>query len=205
MSWVLDLCSGLGGASEAFANSPHWRVIRIENNEKLASVPHTRILDVTQWLNWLPGVIDELGPPTLIIAAPPCTEFSRAYNAPREVARREGWDFEPDMSIVTSCLDIIEWCLAQGTHWWIVENVIGSIPDFHPHLQEPRQIIGPFVLWGVFPYLPLRGQDFKSHKSNQDVWSSDPLRANKKAKWPIEVSQELHDAITWQQTLFQWC
>ena len=80
MSWVLDLCSGLGGASEAFANSPHWRVIRIENNEKLASVPHTRILDVTQWLDWLPALIDEMGPPTWIIAAPPCLQFSRGYS-----------------------------------------------------------------------------------------------------------------------------
>ena len=41
--WVLDLCSGLGGASEAFVNHPHWEVIRIENNELLADVPHTRL------------------------------------------------------------------------------------------------------------------------------------------------------------------
>ena len=38
--WVLDLCSGLGGASEAFVKDPYWDVVRIENNPELAHVPH---------------------------------------------------------------------------------------------------------------------------------------------------------------------
>ena len=204
VKWALDLCSGLGGASEAFCHSPHWRVIRVENNEKLAHVPHTWILDVKDWKNWLPAMLAEYGPPYLIIAAPPCTEFSRGYNAPREIARREGWDYNPDMSIFNACLEIIEECQSHGNHWWVLENVIGAIPDFSPQLGDPRQIIGPFVLWGVFPHLPLDSREFRAHKAGQDVWSSDPLRANKKAKWPIEVSQELLDAINYQQTLSYW-
>lgn len=201
MHWVLDLCSGLGGASEAFVNSPHWRVQRVENNEKLSTVPYTAILDVTQWMDWLPTMIESNGYPTLIIAAPPCREFSRGYNAPREIARRAGWEYQPNTEILESCLSIIEYCQNLGTHWWIVENVIGAIPDFGKYLREPKQIVGPFVLWGVFPYLPLNSRDFKNHKSHYDVWSTDPLRANKKAKWPIELSQELHDAVSWQSTL----
>ena len=55
--WVLDLCSGLGGASEAFANHPHWEVVRIENNEEVGIIPHTRFLDVQHWLDWLPGIV----------------------------------------------------------------------------------------------------------------------------------------------------
>jgi len=204
MKWVLDLCSGLGGASEAFVNDPHWRVIRIENNEKLASVPHTRILSVLEWKSWLPQLLDEAGYPWLIIAAPPCTQFSRAYGAPREVARREGWDYEPDMSILEACIDIIQYCQNQGTHWWIIENVIGAIPDFGKYLREPRQIIGPFVLWGVFPYMNLKSAGIRGHKSREDTWSTDPLRSNKRAKWPIEISQELLDGVNWQQTLSYW-
>jgi hypothetical protein len=149
-------------------------------------------------------MIERYGYPTLIIAAPPCREFSRGFNAPREVARRAGWEFNPCTEILESCLSIIEYCKNQGTHWWIVENVIGAIPDFGKYLREPKQIIGPFVLWGVFPYMNLNSRDFKDHKASQDVWSSDPLRANKKAKWPIELSQELHDAVTWQSTLIQF-
>lgn len=204
MKWVLDLCSGLGGASEAFVHSPHWRVIRIENNEKLAHVPATRILDVKKWREWLIPLVDELGAPHLIIGAPPCREFSTAYSAPKEIARRAGWDYNPDMSILESVLEAIDFCSRQGTHWWILENVIGAIPDFAPYVYEPRQIIGPFVLWGVFPHLPLNSRNFKGHKARQDVWSRDPLRANKKAKWPIELSQELLDAVNYQQTLTYW-
>jgi len=205
MKWILDLCSGLGGASEAFCHSPLWRVIRIENNEKLAHVPHTRILDVTRWNEWLPDIIEEYGPPHLILAAPPCRDFSTAYGAPRMIAKREGWAFEPDMSIFNACIDVIEHCHNLGTHWWVLENVIGAIPYFSPIIGDPRQIIGPFILWGVFPRLPLNHAEFKGHKAAADVWSSDPLRANKKAKWPIEVSQELLDAINYQQTLSYWC
>lgn len=204
MKWVLDLCSGLGGASEAFMNTPHWRVIRVENNEKLASVSSTWILDVKDWKNWLPAMLSEHGPPSIVLAAPPCREFSRGFNAPREIARRENWDFQPDMSILEACLEIISACRELGTHWFVVENVVGAIPDFHPYLQEPRQIIGPFVLWGVFPFIHLRGRDFKDHKSRNEVWSSDPLRANKRAKWPIELSESLLDGIQWQQTLNHW-
>lgn len=204
MKWVLDLCSGLGGASESFLFTPNWRVVRVENNPELAHVEYTRLLDVNEWMDWLPGMIAEWGPPHLVIAAPPCTQFSRGYSSPREIARREGWDYQPDMTVLESCLEIIEHCQMHGTHWWIVENVIGAIPDFAKYLEEPRQIIGPFVLWGVFPYLNLRSRDFKNKKSKQDVWSSDPLRSNKKAKWPIELSQEVLDGVQWQNTLIQW-
>jgi len=37
---VLDLCSGLGGFSEAFLTAGH-DVLRIENNPLLADVPNT--------------------------------------------------------------------------------------------------------------------------------------------------------------------
>ena len=40
---MLDLFSGLGGASEAMlANG--WEVLRIENNPELALVPNTKIM-----------------------------------------------------------------------------------------------------------------------------------------------------------------
>ena len=78
--WVLSLCSGLGGQCEAFVQHPLWEVVRIENNPILADVPHTRLLDVNHWLDWLPGLVLEMGcNPSLIIAAPDCTEFSRGY------------------------------------------------------------------------------------------------------------------------------
>ena len=35
MKIFVDLCCGLGGASEAFQQDPDWLVIRIDNNEDL--------------------------------------------------------------------------------------------------------------------------------------------------------------------------
>ena len=49
---VWDLCSGLGGWTEAFAQSD-WVVIRIEINRDLEYVPFTRIWDVKQWMDWI--------------------------------------------------------------------------------------------------------------------------------------------------------
>ena len=65
---ILDLCSGLGGWSEAFV-STNWNVIRIENNPDLAYVPFTLTLDVLKWEEW----IDDIPTVDVIVASPPCT------------------------------------------------------------------------------------------------------------------------------------
>ena len=200
--WVLDLCSGLGGASEAFANHPHWEVVRIENNELLADVPHTRLLEVQHWLDWLPGIVLEMGStPDLIIAGPPCLGFSTAYNAPKSIAQRAGIPYEPDTDLVEDCIEIIEF---YQPSYWIIENVSGSVNDLKVHLGDYKQKVGPFFLWGKFPHISLQ-PGWTHSKFDNDVWSSDPLRANKRAKWPLEVSQALLDAIMTQSTLARWC
>ena len=206
MVWILDLCSGLGGASEAFTKHPHWEVVRIENNEKLASVPHTRILDVQHWIDWLPGLLLEMGgPPSLVIAGPPCVGFSNAYSSPRSIARREGIPYEPDMGIVEDCIDIIDHIRSiEPNLYWVIENVAGAVNDFKIHLGEFRQKIGPFCLWGIFPHIALPPY-WKHSKYDGDSWSSDPLRANKRALWPLEVSQALLESVMTQSTLSRWC
>ena len=202
MMWILDLCSGYGGASEAFANHPHWEVIRIENNVLLADVPHTRLLEVQHWLDWLPGIILEMGGnPDLIVAGPPCTQFSNAYSSPRSIARREGIPYEPSTDLVEDCIEIIEYC---NPPYWLIENVSGAVNDLKVHLGNYKQKIGPFFLWGKFPHLSLQ-PDWTHSKYNNDTWSSDPLRANKRAKWPLEVSESLLDSVMTQSSLADWC
>lgn len=200
--WVLDLCSGLGGASEAFANNPHWEVVRIENNEKVGIIPHTRFLDVNHWLDWLPGLILEMGGrPDVVIAGPPCVYFSTAYHSPKSIARREGIPYEPPTDTVEDCIDIIQYI--QPTYW-LIENVSGAVNDFKVHLGDYRQRVGPFFLWGKFPHISM-SPDWKHSKTENDVWSSDPLRANKRAKWPLELSEALLDAVMTQSSLADWC
>lgn len=199
MKWILDLCSGFGGASEYFTLEENWTVIRIENNPLLDHVEHTRILSVHDWSEWLPPLLDELGPPTIVWASPPCTEFSLAYSAPQAIAARNGEEYQPDMSILRSCLDIIAAC---KPNYFIVENVHGSKKWFEPEGVKLRQTVGPFQLYGEFPHLDVR--NFSHKKNDGGKWSDDPLRNNYRAIVPIEISQALWKSCSGQTSLLDW-
>ena len=50
---ILDIFSGFGGASEAFAQDEAWGILRIENNPLLSNVEHTRSMDIFEFRDWL--------------------------------------------------------------------------------------------------------------------------------------------------------
>ena len=193
---VLDLYSGLGGFSEAFVQDPNYEVIRIENNPLLAGVPHT-----------IPADIFDLDPndfadADLILASPPCTEFSLAFNAPGPKAKREGRDFEPDMRPLRAAIRIIK---EKKPRYWVIENVHGASKIFSRELgvYAPRQIIGRYFLWGNFPFLPHNLEWEKTDKSK--LWEIDnPLRANLRGKIPLEISEALLDEIMYSPSLEKW-
>ena len=193
MKLMIDLFSGLGGASESFALSPEWSVLRYENNPLLEDVPFTTICDLTNFDIHIRHQVE------LIWASPPCTEFSQAYGAPAPKAQREGRDFEPSLDLVKRAVEIIE---ELNPKYWVIENVVGAIKHFEPILGPPRQIIGPFVLWGNMPYLHVEG--FEHTKASVDVWSGNPLRANIKGKIPLDLSDALRRAIERQTQLSDW-
>ena len=202
--WILDLFSGLGGASEAFVKHPSWRVVRIENNPELAHVEHTRLLDVTNWIDWLPPLIDEMGrAPTIIWASPECKWFSLGFHSPRSTAQRNGDDYHPDMSQLQAIFDIIEYCKDEYgmPRYWIVENVNGSEGYFIPYVGKVKQRINSVLMYGHFPNLHMP-KGFKYTK--KDSWSTDPMRYNIRSKIPIEISTALLDAVHSQTTLSEW-
>ena len=61
----MDLCSGLGGWTEAFVQA-EWVVVRVENNPALQYVPFTLELDVLKWEEW----IDDIPAPEIVVASP---------------------------------------------------------------------------------------------------------------------------------------
>ena len=193
MKTMIDLFSGLGGASEGFM-VPGWSVCRYENNPLLSEVPFTTICDLTTFKLILGHA------PTLVWASPPCLEFSRGFNGPAPTALREGREFTPSLDLVKRAISIIE---ELEPKYWVIENVVGAIKHFEPLLGPPRQIIGSFVLWGNFPYVDV-APDFNHTKAQVDVWNSDPLRANKKGKIPREISEALRIVIDTQKTLDLW-
>jgi hypothetical protein len=175
-----------------------WQVLRVENNPILSDVPNTVTQDLMAFDDY------ELFSPTekidLIWCSPPCLEFSVAYNAPKSNAKREGIPYSPDLSLVKRCLDIIEWA---NPRYWVIENVHGAIKDFNPILGPPRQIIGPFALWGNFPFIHL-DSDFSHRKYDNDVSAKNPLRANIRAIIPYPLADSLRRAIEEQRSILEW-
>jgi len=196
MKHFLDLFSGLGGASQAFVDCPGWSVLRIDNNPLLGGVPYTIIKDITKMkVTPYPDATMDV-----IWASPPCREFSLGYNSPRSIAQRGGEDYEPDMSLVLKAIEIIDIIKPK---YWIIENVVGSIKYIEPILGKPRQIIGPYVLWGNFPMLSVDKGGLQ-HKKDKDVHSGNPLRSNIKAKVDYAISSSLREAVEQQQSILDY-
>lgn len=194
---ILDIYSGLGGASEAFALAG-WEVHRLENNVLLRDVPHTEQVDVMTWPfhDIPPGYYD------VIWASPPCLEFSTAYAAPRSVAARSGTEYNYDLTLLRRAIEIIK---ALQPTYYVIENVSGASKIFSDELgvNAPRQIVGPFFLWGCFPYLSMNA-NWSHAKSDNDTWSTDPLRANKRGMIPLELSKALLNSVTAQRQITEW-
>jgi len=192
---VLDLFSGFGGWSQAFVTAGH-EVMRIENNPLLKDIPHTNLMCVKEFRDWIIEQQERgyaLARPDLILASPPCLEFSNAYNAPRAEALRGGIDFKPDMELVEVTLEIIQLLCPK---YFIVENVNGSQIFFEPYFGKPKQKIGAYVLYGNFPEIIISGQ--LPTKKSKDKRHS-PLRSNYRAEIPLPLSMGALTAILEQK------
>lgn len=135
---IFHLCSGSGGDSEAFAVHPDWKVFRFDNNPELSLVPHTHILDITQWMDW----IEQFPTPDVIIAGPDCTQYSTLSTT------RDPENY--DLTVPRAVKDIIE---HFNPEWWVVENVRGANAPFTELFGRVNQVVGPFWFWGKFPWL----------------------------------------------------
>jgi site-specific DNA-cytosine methylase len=198
MKLMVDLFSGLGGASEAFIGADGWEVQRFENNPDLGWVLNTHTQDVQELVcpYHLPSGVD------LIWASPPCRDFSRAFSAPGPVALREGRDFEPDMTLVKAAKRIID---ELQPKYWVIENVRGAIPHFEELLGKPRQIIHDrWILWGNFPLLCVDPDWNVRRWHKQQVWGTEELAMNKRSLIPIEISDAMLAAVNNQTVLGDW-
>lgn len=206
MKVFIDLCCGLGGASEAFLAKPGWFVVRIDNNADLlplvSGMTVCDITDVNDTITVIQAILLSKGidlddlEKLVIWASPPCTEFSLGYNAPGPTAARNGEEFNPDLSIMEACADIID-RLMPDHHY--IENVRGSLKHFTPVLGPFRQKIGSFFLWGSFPMVDFTDNQTKYLKKMSE--GSGDMRAQMRAKVPLEISQAILESIDNQTTL----
>lgn len=187
---MLDLFSGLKGASAAFILDPGWEVVTLDNNPDLEA---NLCLDLSTpaGVGTLLGKFPK-GHFDLIWASPPCVEFYQV-GAPWFHNYRE----PPDMTLVRNTHRIINH-FRPGT--WVVENTMSGSRFVRQVLGKPRQRIGPFIMWGTAPLLP-DVQIAADHKAQVDPGSHHPMRSNVRARIPLQLSEALLSSLEAQRTL----
>lgn len=170
---MLDLFSGLGGASRAMVDAG-WEVITVDNNPAFNP---TICADILTW--------NYQGPPVdLLWASPPCQEFTRKSMPWLKKNHPE----EPSLELLKATIRIIG---EVKPRYWVIENVRGAIPYFRPFLGEPTKRSGPRILWGEFPPI-----------DPEPVWKYIERHPSKKkrtmdaAKIPYNLSRALCRALT---------
>lgn len=136
---ALDLCCGLGGWAHGLI-AEGWAVDGIDTEETFrAAYPgafcRADVRDVAI-LGWTAGSYD------LIVASPPCQEFSR-HDQPWTRRRNPP---TPDLSIWRACEEIAKKIGCP----LIVENVRGA----QRWVGSARGHVGPYYLWGDVPLIP---------------------------------------------------
>ena len=194
MKHMVDLFSGLGGASRAFEDRGDWKVHRYENNAELAKHPSCSDYMLADIVTHDFKELDALDI-KLLWASPPCTAFSGGFNSPKSKAARAKKLYEPSLGLVTRTIELIE---RFTPHYWVIENVVGAIKYFRPVLGEPRMILGSVVLWGNFPLFD--AEVVPGHKAVHNN-SYKKWRPNLRAEIPLEISRALFEAVNMQKSL----
>ncbi len=185
-----DYFAGLGGASEAFILSDEWKVERFDNNQDLDFVENMKIVDIVEIARNVEQLAIEPGTLDFAWFSPPCLHFSRGYNSPPQIAKREGIDFMPDLEPLNACLQIIEYLEPS---MWAIENVSGANDIFSEIIGHRPQIITPYYIWGNIPHIVLP-EGYKP-PSKVKMSGNSYLASNKRAKLPLEVSRSILEAV----------
>lgn len=177
----LDLCSGLGGASQP-ALDRGWTVIRVDNDP--ACKPDI-VCDLNNSLS--PAIFDDLRV-NVGWASPVCTEFTKAGLPASWVCNRTQ-PARPDTTLARACWRIIHAC----ADWPILENVLASRKFLTPLFGPVQAIVDGHVFWGKLPCLL---PQTKGHK-----WRLPPSpdRAAVRAMIPYEIGEAVCRAVEMRQ------
>jgi len=181
----LDLCSGLGGASQP-AIDRGWKVIRVDIDPRFKPdiVADVRALPLK------PFHVDVLW------ASPPCTEFTKT-SLPQSWAKYkcEGWLPTPEsiahgISLVQGCFDAVHYLKPVQ---WIIENVRGSRKFLTPILGPVRAMTSGHVFWSDSALMIPFGLSGRKWLQSPTKDSRD--RAANRAKIPYEIGEAICRAV----------
>lgn len=190
---VVDLFAGLGGFSQAFAESPRWDVTTVEIDPEFSPDITADVFDLRP-----SGFNSDFD---VVLASPPCTEFSPAQNL--------NGSHEPDGDAVALVYHTLRLIRGLAPPFWFVENPRGRLRSI---IGPPRQTVTycqygedrmkPTDLWGDHPNSFVgRRCDYGDacHVNHRE--GSNPARdemgmdtAAKRAKVPFGLSKSIRDS-----------
>ena len=195
----VDLCSGLGGFSQAFVNHG-WKVVTVDIEPKFNS---TVVADITKidWnefkQTWLNGES-----PDVLLASPPCERFSLAcLQWPKK-------NIKKSLEIVGACLEAIAILKPKR---WLMENprarlrwFIGIPPQTIRYSDYDMTYRAEKVtdLWGNIP-LPMVKQErrikrkkMREHLKRLHSWEKIyPHDKGQRALIPLGVSNAVYESV----------
>jgi len=198
MRICLDLCSGLGGFSQAFVDAG-WDVVRIDNDPRFQTVPFTHIEDVCDIdavMCTVRNVVPTCRSPSVILASPPCERFSLGNRMfPKKGIKKA-------LEIVGACLEIIAEYRPKS---WVLENPKGRLRWFLGNSTMTidlsnygRDQLKPTDLWGniALPMIPAVKSHIPFHRSLAGkLGPNNPLRSALRAEIPYDLSKAIMEAV----------
>lgn len=133
---AIDLCCGLGGWTEGLLQEG-WSVVGFDL-VRPKTFP-TGAQFVQQDVQTISGAPFR-GRVHLIVASPPCTEFSQCWS----FARHRTPDPEAGLVLVRHCFRIARECGAP----FVLENVAGARRWLADEFGPPAWHVGPYYFWG---------------------------------------------------------
>jgi hypothetical protein len=200
---VLDLFCGLGGFSQAFAESDRWSVTTVDIEARFdpditADVFELRPSDFDREFD-------------LVLASPPCTQFSLAASRYERVVDGEPQtdDARDAVGLVYHTIGLIK---GLAPEYWVLENpqgylrqVLGAPTGRVTYCQYGTDWMKPTDLWGEHPPMQYQacayGDDCHADNTDQDhgglgncnvSGTRDPAE---RAKVPDELSAAIRDAV----------
>lgn len=188
---VLDLFAGLGGFSAAFEESDRWDVTTVEIEEKfnpdiVADVFELRPSDFEQEFD-------------VVLASPPCTQFSPMAWSHEKQFERDGTPVTPEatqsVALVYHALGLIK---SLAPSYWFMENPRGAMRWV---IGEPTATIDycayghytkkPTDFWGEHPSMTYKRCPHESHTDENGVTDMErgPSDPSERAKLPYGVSK----------------
>lgn len=123
----------------------------------------------------------------VVVASPPCTEFSGMTEISARKGQRPWPSPEKGMVLVREAQRVIK---EANPKYWIIENVHGALKPFYPVFGPPKMRIGPWRLWGDFPKFLMPQANTEVKQPGGGAWQGhfDSLMAWKRAKVPLYLS-----------------